>query len=75
MNTQQLIAALRTVPETDLELIRISWQAIGEDGRLDMQKAAFLSKEIDLAVGQAQAYIQASQRIRWSLRNLLLQNP
>lgn len=74
MDTQQLIRVLRTVPETNLELIRLSWEVVDDSGKLDMGKAAFLAKEITLAGDEAQAYISASQKIRWSLRNLLQKN-
>ncbi|MFA5186768.1 MAG: hypothetical protein WC551_09850 [Patescibacteria group bacterium] len=71
MNNDQLIRSLRTVPEVKLEIIRLSWEVVDKNGKLDMSKAAFLAKEIALAGDEAQAYISASQKIRWSLRNLL----
>jgi len=71
MNSRQIITTLQSVPETNLEIIRLSWEVVDTDGRLDLKKAALLEKELDIAAEEARAYISSSQQIRWALRNLL----
>ncbi len=71
MDTQQLIRSLRTVPEVKLEIIRLSWEVIDDKGKLDVNKASFITKELTLACDQAQAHISASQKVRWAFQNLL----
>ena len=56
MEANNIIKALKQVPETRLRLIDLAWQMFREDGSLDIERTAFLGKELEEAIGEAQAY-------------------
>lgn len=74
MEPQTLIDALKQVPPINLKLIDLTWQVMGKDGELDVEKCAFFSKEIEVAIQESRAYTQGTQEIVWSLRRLLSQS-
>ena len=56
-----LVRALRQVPEVRLRLLEMARGLVKEDGSLDMERAAFLRKELEEAIEEAQGYAQATQ--------------
>lgn len=70
MNPDQLIRSLRSVPESRLEIVELAWRVIDENGNLDLTRAGFLGRELADAAEEAKAYVAATQRMKWSLRNL-----
>lgn len=66
----EFIRALREVPEERLRLIELAWELVGEDGNLDCGKAVFHSQELEEALAEAQAYVQAAKEALWELSRL-----
>lgn len=51
-----IIKALKQVPEVRLRIIGLAWKVIGEDGTPDLQKMSFYIKELEEAIAEAQGY-------------------
>jgi len=71
MNSEELINALKTVPECRLRLIELAWKVVGEDGEVDPTKIAFYHKEITEAIKEAEAYREQTKEIVRCLMDLL----
>lgn len=62
---------LRTVPEYNLKIIRLSWELLDENGRIDMKKASYNAKEVDTALKEAEHYAKQTENAVFHLKNLL----
>ncbi|MBI4286315.1 MAG: hypothetical protein HY670_10545 [Chloroflexi bacterium] len=71
MDTDSVLRALRQVPEMRLRLIEMAWGITGEDGSLDLQRVAFYRLEMAEAIGEAQAYVQATREAVHCLREII----
>lgn len=65
-----IIDALKAVPETRLSLIDLAWKVAREDGTVDLERAAFLGKELEEAISEAQGYIEATRAAVRCLREI-----
>ncbi len=57
-----LVEALKQLPEVRLRLLDLAWQATGDDGSLDADQLLLMSKELDEAVDEARAYANATRK-------------
>ncbi len=62
---------LKSVPETKLKIIPLTWELLGEDGHIDIKKAAYNSKEVDAALEEAESYAHSTESAVSHLKNLL----
>ncbi len=62
---------LKSVPEVKLKIIPLTWELLGEDGRIDIKKAAYNSKEVDAALEEAESYAHSTENAVSRLKNLL----
>jgi len=70
MKNDDLIRALKEVPETRLRLIDLAWELASQDGSIDFDKATFYGKEIEEAINEAQGYAQATREAVLCLRRI-----
>lgn len=70
VDSQAILAALATVPETQLFLIRLSWQLVDKEGRMDYDKVVKRQLEVNLAAAEAEAYVQATRSAVEALRGI-----
>ena len=63
MTAEEIVRALRTVPEKRLRLLELAREVAGEDGSLDMERAAFLRLELEQAIQEAEAYCDATREM------------
>lgn len=61
MESRDLIRILKEVPEYRLRIIQLASEVIDGDGKIDPQKLSFLRKEVEEAVDEARAYVQATK--------------
>ncbi|MDP3062708.1 MAG: hypothetical protein Q8O40_05805 [Chloroflexota bacterium] len=66
----RVLAALATVPETRLRLIDLSWELVDREGRMDHDKVVERQPEVNLAVAEAEAYVQATRSAVEALRGI-----
>lgn len=64
---------LKGVPEVKLRIIPLTWELLGEDGRIDVKKAASRSAEVDAALQEAEDYAQQTEAAGSRLKALLRQ--
>ena len=57
-----IVEVLKSVPEVKLRILPLTWELLGEDGRIDIQKAAYNAQQVDAALAQAESYAQATER-------------
>lgn len=69
-DADRVIRALTTVPEKRLRLIELVRQLVGPDGMVDHDKATEMAPEVNLAVAEATAYVQATARAMNALRQI-----
>lgn len=65
-----LIDALKELPEVRLRLIDLARQVAREDGSIDVERAMFLGKELEEAVNEARAYAESTRKAVWCLMNM-----
>jgi len=75
MNTEandidRVVNALRKVPEKRLLIIDIANEVATENGEIDYDKLIDRQREVNLAVAEAKAYSQATQRAIKALTDL-----
>ncbi|MDP3064133.1 MAG: hypothetical protein Q8O40_13125 [Chloroflexota bacterium] len=70
MTPQDLVKALRTVPEKKLRLVELAWELANEEGELNVEAAAERVDEVNAAAHEAGAYIEATRRLLWRLNEL-----
>lgn len=71
MTPADLVASLKTVPETRLRIIELAWELAASDGGLDETKAVPRMGEIRNACQEAGDYGAATKKLVGSLRTCL----
>jgi len=67
---EQIVQALKKVPEKHLMIVELARELVKEDGELDYDTTAERQREVNLAVAEAKAYSKATSRAVDSLRRL-----
>jgi len=67
-----LVEALKQVPEVRLRLIDLAWQVTKDDGSIDADHLLSMSKELEEATHEARAYAEATRKAVSCLRNIAL---
>ncbi len=62
---------LKSVPEVKLKIILLTWELLDENGRIDIKKASYNSKEVDAALEEAESYARSTESAVSHLKNLL----
>ena len=62
---------LKSVPEVKLNVIPLTWELLGEDGRIDIRKASYDTSEVDAALEEAEDYARQTGSAVQHLKNLL----
>ena len=62
---------LKSVPEVKLKVIPLTWELMGEDGRIDIKKASYDTTEVDAALEEAENYARQTGSAVAHLKNLL----
>ncbi len=62
---------LKSVPDVKLKIIPLTWKLLGEDGRIDIRKAAYDTTEVDTALDEAEEYARQTGSAVAHLKNLL----
>ena len=57
-----IIQALKRVPETNLRLNALARDAVKDDGTLDVEKLTFNMAELQTAIKEAQAYSESTRK-------------
>lgn len=70
MEHDRIIELLRSVPETRLRIIDITWKVIGPDGEPDMIKSHEHQLDMNLAIAEATYYCKSIHLARSSLRTV-----
>ena len=70
MKPGELVEIIRSVPETRLALIDLTWKVIKEKGSLDAEQLSFYRKELEEASTEATAYVHATKEMVWCLKNI-----
>ena len=71
MTPADLVAILKTVPETRLRIIELAWELAAPDGSLDEMKAVPRMGEIRDACQQAEDYGAATKKLARNLSECL----
>ncbi len=69
-STREILHILGTVPEKHLRVFELASALLDRDGELDIDAAAGLQPEINLAVAEAKSYARATGRAVEALRRL-----
>ena len=67
---ERVIHALNTVPEKSLLIVEIANEVTDKKGALDYDKLLDQQREVNLAVAEAKAYVQATQKAVQALKSL-----
>ena len=68
-----IVEILKSVPEVNLKIIPLTWELLDENGRIDIKKASYNSKEVDAALEEAESYARSTESAVSHLKNLLRQ--
>jgi len=71
MNVQELIEALKEVPECRLRIIELAWK-VTEDGEIKPELVAFHSEELKEAAKEVEIYIEQTREAIECLMKLVL---
>jgi hypothetical protein len=66
-----IIDILKGVSEVKLKIIPLTWELLDEKGRIDIKKASYNSKEVDIALEEAESYARQTESAVSHLTNLL----
>ena len=66
-----IVEILKSVPEVNLKIIPLTWELLDENGRIDIKKASYNSKEVDAALEEAESYARTTESAVSYLKNLL----
>jgi len=75
MNPNNIIEALKSVPEIRLRIIDLAWKLVGDDGSISPEKTAFYRQELEEAITEAEAYMQATREAVCHLREIPRSEP
>jgi len=67
-----LVNALKRIPEVRLRLIDLAWQVARDDGSIDMDRLLLNVKETDEAIDEARAYAETTGKASRCLMRLVL---
>lgn len=67
-----LVNALKRIPEVRLRLIDLAWEVARDDGSIDMDRLLQKVKEIDEAIAEARAYAETTRKASQCLMRLVL---
>ena len=67
---ERVTHALSTVPEKSLLIVEIANEVTDKKGALDYDKLIDRQREVNLAVAEAKAYVQATQKAVQALKNV-----
>ena len=67
---ERVTHALSTVPEKSLLIVEIANEVTDKKGALDYDKLIDRQREVNLAVAEAKAYVQATQKAVQALKNM-----
>ena len=70
METDELVRALRSLPETRLRLIELTWELVNEDGTYNPDQVAFHAEELQQATQEAEAYAKSTKELLGCLTEL-----
>ena len=70
MTPDDLVCALKTVPEKKLRLVDLAWELATPEGELDLEKALAMTLEVSLASQEASAYVEGTRRVLCALADL-----
>ena len=70
-NMGDITEILKGVPEVKLKVIPLTWKLLGEDGRIDIRKASYDTREVDTALEEAEDYARQTGSAVQHLKNLL----
>ena len=73
ITTGALIAILREIPETRLELIDVAWDLIDEKGDFDYDQALVHIDRVERAIGEVESYVKGVHDMEARLRTWLLE--
>jgi len=65
-----LIEALKQVPEVRLRLIDLAWQVVKDDGSLDADQLLMMAKELQEATDEARAYAESTRKAVSCLKSM-----
>ena len=68
-----IVEILRSVPEVKLRIIPLTWELLDKDGHIDIKKASYKVKEVDIALAEAESYAKSTESAVSHLKNLLRQ--
>ena len=68
-----IVEILKSVPEVNLKIIPLTWELLDENGRIDIKKASYNSKEVDAALEEAESYAKQTESAVHRLKDLLRQ--
>ena len=66
-----IVEILKSVPEVNLKIIPLTWELLDKNGRIDIKKASYNSKEVDAALEEAESYARTTESAVSHLKNLL----
>ena len=75
MKANDLVDAMREVPETRLVLIELAWQIYQEVGSFDPAKVAMYHKEIEAAGSESAEYARKTRGMILCLKELARSQP
>ena len=67
---EQIVRALKKVPEKHLMIVELARELVNGDGELDYDTTVERQREVNLAIAEAKAYSKATSRAIDSLRRL-----
>jgi hypothetical protein len=62
MDPQKLVEILNELPQVRLRLIDFTWKLVDDDGKIDPNRLAFYSKEVNEAIDEARAYQEETRK-------------
>lgn len=63
LTPDMLVNALKNVPEYHIDLVDLTWELVGKNGKLDEELTTMKREEIEEAVDQAKAYVGKVTRL------------
>jgi hypothetical protein len=72
LETEELVLALSSLPETRLRLIEITWELVNKDGTCNPDQVAFHAEELEQAIAEAEAYAKSTKELLGCLTELVL---
>lgn len=75
MSTQELVQALKAVPEKRLRLFSLAWQLVDAQGNLDQAAVLFHAAELELAIEEARAYSAGTRNLAGAVLQCVRRTP